>query len=210
MTRKLSRTPDAALDGLVGRWADEVLARGARRLDRWFLVDVATQRIHLMHGRRAVRWWPVSTAAAGLDARDGSFGTPPGLHRIQRKIGAGAAMGTVFSSREPTGRVWPETPRGEPARQDQSAQQGQAAGPDQAAQQSQDLILTRILTLEGLQEGVNRGPGVDSLARYIYLHGTDREDAIGSPISHGCVRLTNRDVVELFDLADEGDLVVIA
>ena len=132
------------------------------------------------------RVWPVSTAAAGLDARVDSGGTPPGLHRIERRIGAGAEPGAVFVSREPTGKVW---------------------RPDESS--ADDLILTRILTLRGIEPGVNAGPGVDSLARYIYLHGTNHEDRIGEPVSHGCVRLRNDDVVELFGLVAEGDTVVI-
>ena len=156
-------------------------------------MDASTQRIHLVRGRKVDRWWPVSTAAAGLYGRDGSLGTPPGLHRIHAKIGAGAPLGTVFDSREPTGRIWP----------------GPAAVGPLPQYPAPDLILTRILTLEGLQEGLNRGPGLDSLLRFIYLHGTNMEDRIGRPVSHGCVRLTNRGMVELFDLVDEGDLVAI-
>jgi UDP-N-acetylmuramate--alanine ligase len=91
----------------------------------------------------------------------------------------------VFESRVATGRVW----RGEPG--------------------EQDLILTRILTLEGLEEGINRGPGVDSLERYIYIHGTNQPDAIGRPASHGCVRMLDPDLLRLFERVREGDAVVI-
>jgi UDP-N-acetylmuramate--alanine ligase len=104
---------------------------------------------------------------------------------VHARIGAGAIAGTVFESREPTGAVW----RGEP-RED-------------------DLILTRVLTLEGLEEGVNRGPGHDSLERYIYLHGTNHEAALGRPDSHGCVRLSNLGISEVFDQLAEGDLVAV-
>jgi UDP-N-acetylmuramate--alanine ligase len=92
----------------------------------------------------------------------------------------------VFVSREPTGEMW----CGE-ARQD-------------------DLILTRILTLDGLEDGINRGQGRDSLARYIYLHGTNHEALLGRPVSHGCVRLANDHVVQLFARVREGDLVYVA
>jgi len=156
---------------------------------RWLLVDVARQLLILVEDGSPGPSWPVSTAAAGIDAREGSGGTPPGVHRIARRIGLEAAWGTEFSSREPTGRVWsPEELPGEPDR---------------------DLILTRILTLEGCEDGVNRGPGLDSEERYIYLHGTNREDLLGSPVSHGCVRLGNRDIVTVCDLVREGDPVVI-
>jgi UDP-N-acetylmuramate--alanine ligase len=163
---------------------------------RWLLVDVAAQRLHLMAGSVPLADWTVSTAAAGIDAREGSGGTPPGVHRILRRIGAGAPVGMVFLSREPIGLTWPAGladgitgPGGEPL--------------------PADLILTRILTLDGLEDGVNRGPGVDSVARYIYIHGTNAEDRLGTPCSHGCVRMANADVATLFDQVREGDPVVI-
>lgn len=152
---------------------------------RWLLVDTAGQEVGLVHGRAIRRTWPVSTAAAGLDARQDSGGTPPGLHRIADKIGAGAAVDTVFESREPTGEIWDGRP------------------------DPRDLILGRILTLAGCQAGLNRGPGVDSRARFIYLHGTNQEDRIGQPCSHGCVRLRRADIVALFDLVVIGDPVAI-
>jgi UDP-N-acetylmuramate--L-alanine ligase len=130
--------------------------------------------------------WPVSTARAGIGGAEGSYRTPPGWHRVQQRIGDSAARGAVFVSREPTGEVWTGDARAE------------------------DLILTRILTLDGLEEGVNRGPGCDSLARYIYIHGTNHENLLGRPVSHGCVRMANDDVCELFATMREGDLVLVA
>jgi hypothetical protein len=163
---------------------------------RWLLVDVAAQRLHLMHGKTPLDNWPVSTAAAGVDAREGSGGTPPGVHRILQRIGQDAPPGMVFVSREPTGRIWPHD-------------QESGTGGGGAAMHPADLILTRLITLDGLEDGVNRGPGVDSAARYIYLHGTNAEERLGTPCSHGCVRLANADVITLFDLVREGDPVVI-
>lgn len=156
---------------------------------RWLLVDVTRQCLVLVQDGDPQRRWPVSTAAAGINAGEDSGGTPPGVHRIERRIGQEAALGTEFVSREPTGRVFsPEMLPGEPDR---------------------DLILTRILTLEGCEDGVNRGPGRDSRERYIYLHGTNREDLLGRPVSHGCIRLGNRDIITVCDLVCEGDPVVI-
>ncbi len=152
---------------------------------RMVLVDVSGQRAYLLEDGEVAGEWPVSTAANGIGGESGSFKTPPGWHRVHRKVGEGAEAGTVFTSREPTGEVW----RGE-TRDD-------------------DLILTRILTLEGLEDGVNRGPGRDSLERYIYLHGTNHEGALGRPASHGCVRLSNADVLALFDRVEPGDPVVV-
>ena len=154
--------------------------------ERLLVIDVERQLATLLEKDTAVAAWPVSTARNGIGSAEGSYRTPPGWHRIHRRIGENAASGTVFVSREPTGETW----RGE-------------AG-------DEDLILTRILTLEGLENGVNCGPGCDSLERFIYLHGTNQEALVGRPVSHGCVRLSNRDVTELFSRLSEGDFVVIA
>jgi UDP-N-acetylmuramate--alanine ligase len=153
---------------------------------RVVIVDVERQTATLVDNGSAVRSWPVSTARNGIGGEENSFKTPPGWHRIDRKIGAGADQGTVFASREPTGEVW----------------RGDA--------RDADLILTRILTLDGLEEGINRGPGCDSRERYIYFHGSNHEALIGRPASCGCVRMLNEDIATLFDTAQEGDLVLIA
>jgi UDP-N-acetylmuramate-alanine ligase len=153
---------------------------------RVVVVDVARQRVgFLVDG--ALRFEaPVSTALKGIGGEEGSYRTPPGWHRIHARIGLGAEVGTVFRSRVDTGERW----RGEP--------------------QEEDLILTRVLTLEGLEPGVNQGPGCDSRERFIYLHGTNQEGQLGTPVSHGCVRLSNAVVIELADLLLEGDPVLIA
>jgi UDP-N-acetylmuramate--alanine ligase len=181
-----SSPPPSGLVALARAQQAAVAASCGERAARWLLVDAAGQRLALVRDGEITRVWSVSTAAAGLDATEDSGGTPPGLHRIARRIGQGAAPGTVFASREPTDRVWSE---GE-------------ADPD-------DLIVSRILTLRGLEPGRNQGPGVDSEARYIYIHGTNHPDRIGEPVSHGCVRMTDTDVRDLFTRVDEGDPVVI-
>ncbi len=166
------------------------LARqGAPSLDRnsrILVVDTARQRLGLLEVGRLIFEATVSTAKNGPGCGEGSYRTPTGWHCIQARIGAGAEAGTVFRSRVATGEVW----RGEP--------------------RDEDLILTRVLTLDGLEEGWNRGPGCDSLERFIYLHGTNKEAQLGQPVSHGCVRLANSDVVDLFEQLAEGDLVLIA
>ena len=153
--------------------------------DRLAIVDVERQELHWLEGNAVVATYTVSTASAGIGGAESSGKTPPGWHVVKRKIGEGAARGTVFESREPTGALW----RGEAS--------------------DSDLILTRILTLDGREPGVNAGPGCDSLERYIYLHGTNQEGRLGEAASHGCVRLANRDVVDLFERMREGDAVVI-
>ena len=179
-TQHTARALDLARSGLSRPGAPAALPA------RLVVVDVERQRAILIEGDEAVASWPVSTARAGIGGESGSYRTPPGWHRISQRIGQDALPGTVFVSREPTGETW----RGE-ARDD-------------------DLILTRILTLDGLEDGVNRGEGCDSLARYIYLHGTNQEDLLGRPMSHGCVRLSNSDIAALFDRIGEGDHVYVA
>ncbi len=162
---------------------------GAPALDpssKVLVVDVARQHLGLLVGGCLVFETVISTAKNGLGCEQNSYRTPTGWHCIHQKVGAGAESGSVFRNRAETGEVW----RGEA--------------------RNEDLILTRVLTLDGLEEGWNRGPGRDSLARFIYLHGTNQEAQLGTPVSHGCLRLDNAAVVELFDRVGEGDLVLVA
>jgi UDP-N-acetylmuramate--alanine ligase len=185
----VTSSPDASLAARVLDLARLGLARPGAPVElpaRLLVVDIERQLAVWLEDGKATSAWPVSTARAGIGGAEGSLRTPPGWHRIRARIGEDAAPGTVFVSREPTGDTW----RGE-ARED-------------------DLILTRILTLEGLEDGVNRGRGCDSLARYIYLHGTNHESLLGRPVSHGCVRLSNEGMCELFARLREGDYVFIA
>jgi UDP-N-acetylmuramate--alanine ligase len=154
--------------------------------ERLLVVDAERQTAVWFESGAPVAAWPVSTARAGIGGEEGSYRTPPGWHRIKARIGGDAPPCTVFVSREPTDESWGGEARDE------------------------DLILTRILTLDGLEDGVNRGEGRDSLARYIYLHGTNHEALIGRPASHGCVRLANDAVCQLFARVREGDLVLVA
>lgn len=154
------------------------LTRGLPRDGVLLVVLVPQQRLQVITRRGVWRVYRVSTAANGLGSVHGSHATPPGWHRVARWIGAGAPAGQVFRARRRTQRV--------------------LAPHDWRAPDGADLILTRILRLAGLEPGVNQGPGIDSYARYIYLHGTNQEQKLGTPASHGCVRLANRDILELF------------
>jgi L,D-transpeptidase YbiS len=128
------------------------------------------------------RSYLVSTAKNGVGCLQGSGCTPTGLHRIRLKIGAGCQSGTVFSGRRPTGEVYDaELATAFPRR---------------------DWILTRIMWLEGLESGFNRGRAVDTLRRFIYIHGTPDEAQLGAPASHGCIRMRNADIIELFELVE--------
>ena len=132
-------------------------------------------------GGSTVATYPVSTARAGVGCEVGSNKTPLGWHRACARFGANAPIGQVFVSRRPV--------RGQTLRPTEWRKGGDT-----------DLILSRILWLDGLEPGVNRGGNVDSRARYIYLHGTNQEQLLGTPASHGCIRLANRDIADLFAL----------
>ncbi|MBN2417299.1 L,D-transpeptidase [bacterium] len=157
--------------------------------DTYIIVSVPAQRLYLMRDGAVMKEWPVSTAAAGTGSAAGSNKTPPGTHRIRYRYGDGAPPGTVFVSRNSTGEI--------------------AEIHTDATDSPEDLVTTRIMWLEGLEQGKNRGPGVDSFQRYIYIHGTNEEGLIGTPASHGCIRMRNRDVIELFDRAGAGTIVEI-
>lgn len=149
----------------------------------------ASQRI-LMLGRNTRRHkrrgWPVSTGKAGFGNAAGSGRTPTGLHRICEAIGGDAPPGMIFKSRLPTGRILltSDTP-------------------------GEDFITTRILWLEGLEEGVNRGAGIDTRERYIYIHGTPHVSLLGTPVSAGCIRMKPAHVRKLFRRVGPGTLVYI-
>ena len=153
-------------------------------------VDIGEQMLSLIGDDGAcIRRYRVSTAANGAGEETGSYCTPRGRHRIRARIGGGAPCGAVFRGRRPTGEVW-------------SAEFA-------AAHPGKDWVLTRILWLCGEESGRNRGGRVDSMRRYIYIHGTGDDQPMGVPRSHGCVRMRNRDIIELFELLPVGTEVEI-
>lgn len=152
-------------------------------------VDLRAQRLELFEGERCLDAWPVSTASKGAGEEEGSERTPRGRHEVRAKIGAGAPLGAVFTGRRSTGEVCtPERFRAEPGR---------------------DWITTRILWLRGLEVGRNRLGRVDSMRRHIYIHGTPDEASLGTPASHGCIRMSNAAVLELFERVEPGTEVEI-
>ena len=142
------------------------------------VVDLQRQTLVLLRAGRTCARYRVSTSRLGAGEREASHKTPRGWHRVVRWIGSGQPAGRVFVSRHATGRVLTAAAR--------------RAGGDT------DLIVTRILRLRGLEKGRNAGPGVDSYARYIYIHGTNQEHLLGRPASGGCIRMASRDVIDLF------------
>jgi lipoprotein-anchoring transpeptidase ErfK/SrfK len=138
---------------------------------------------------RVLRKYLVSTAAKGAGEKRGSYCTPRGRHIVRARVGAGAALNTVFVGRRPTGEMWsPELAEKFPGR---------------------DWMLTRILWLSGCEPGFNRLGDVDTMRRYIYIHGSPDTAPMGTPGSIGCVRMRNYEIVELFDLVPVGTPVEI-
>jgi lipoprotein-anchoring transpeptidase ErfK/SrfK len=157
--------------------------------ERRIQIHIPEQALLLFQDGQVARRYKVSTARNGPGQRAGSECTPTGRHRIRLKIGAGCAPGTVFVARRPSGEIWtPELARRCPER---------------------DWILSRILWLSGRQPGHNRGGQCDSLRRFIYIHGTPDDQPMGKPRSHGCIRMRNADIIDLFDRVERGDPVDI-
>jgi hypothetical protein len=162
------------------------LRRACGRIPETFLhVSIVRQHLSFVKDGELRAALPAATSQFGVGNREGSLQTPPGIHRIKEKIGQGAPARRIFRDRLDTGIDWHESMGGD------------------------NLVLTRILRLEGLEPGLNRGGTLDTYDRYVYIHGTNKEHRIGSPLSHGCVCLRNQDIIALFDLVTEGTIVII-
>ena len=152
-------------------------------------ISISEQYLRLIEDSQVQAEYRVSTAKNGAGQRKGSECTPTGWHKIRAKIGADAEINSVFVGRRLTGEIF---------------------SPVLAAQFPQrDWILSRILWLTGLEPGINRYQDVDTAWRYIYIHGTAEENLIGQPCSHGCIRMRNQDVIDLFDQVKPGCRVLI-
>jgi len=153
-------------------------------------IDLGKQQLELYNDLgKSLRCYSVSSSAKGAGEDPGSYCTPRGRHIIRAKIGAGLPENAVLVSRRPTGEIYT---------------------PELGAQfPKRDWILTRILWLSGLEKGINRLGKTDTMRRYIYIHGTPDLVRLGIPGSHGCIRMRNTDLVELFDLVQAGTEVDI-
>lgn len=153
-------------------------------IDQLIRVSIAEQRLELVEEGRVVMDVAVSTAKNGPGEIAGSECTPRGRHYVRAKIGAGCPENTVFVGRRPTGEIY------------QPAMRAQFPG--------RDWILTRIMWLCGLEPGKNRLGNVDTMQRYVYIHGCPEDDPMGTPLSHGCIRMRNQDVIDLFERISVG------
>ena len=161
-------------------WADRV----GQKTAIWIAAD--EQVLRVIRNDRIVLETPCATAKNGLGSRMNSLKTPLGWHSVADKIGDDAEKGQVFRAKQPTQEIWKP-----------------------GDEVSEDLVLTRVLVLEGEEPGKNKGGELDSFARNIYIHGTNDEEKIGTPSSHGCVRLLSDDVIKAYELVARGAPVLI-
>jgi lipoprotein-anchoring transpeptidase ErfK/SrfK len=153
------------------------------------VIDPQNQQLYLIKGKEILKSYSISTGKAGVGSESGSGKTPIGTHRIKEKFGDGAKPGTIFKARGNTGQV--------------------ADIYTDRIDVEEDYVTTRIMWLDGQEDNINKGGKKDSHNRYIYIHGTPEEGLIGEPASHGCVRMKNNDVIELFDSVPPGTLIEI-
>ncbi len=151
------------------------------------VIDLAQQTLSLPKHNK---FYVISSGKNGIGEQENSGKTPRGWHRVAQKIGENSPQNSVFIARQPTGEIYDQ----------------------QLAQQfpQRDWILSRILWLDGLEQGFNHGEGCDTFKRYIYIHGTPDTEPMGIPMSHGCIRMKNDEIIELFDLISEDALVYIS
>ena len=149
-------------------------------------IDSSIQKLYFFKDDSLIFESAISTSLFGMGCLENTFKTPIGLHLIAAKIGSGLPAGTLFRHRVPTYQTIKQNPS-----------------------DSRDYITSRILRLSGLEEGINKGGNVDSYKRYIYIHGTPHSKMLGAVSSHGCIRMSDKDVIKLFDLVSENTLVLI-
>ena len=152
-------------------------------------VDISEQRLYLIENSLIKASYPISTSKYGEGSIENSFKTPLGKHSIKEMIGEEAEINSIFTSRINTNRS--------------------ATIIDQFEDTDNDYVTSRIMWLDGEEDGFNKGGNVDSFRRYIYIHGTHEEGLIGTKASHGCIRMFNYDVIELFNLVNIGTKVLI-
>jgi hypothetical protein len=156
----------------------------------YLIVSISHQYLYIVKDFVVLAHYRISTGLKGIGNKEGSGKTPLGLHRIAEKIGANAPLGSVFKARCNTGKIVRIL----------TTKDEYSEG---------DNITSRILWLDGIEQGKNKGGDVDTYSRYIYIHGTDEEWRLGEAVSHGCVRMANKDVIQLFNEIIVDSLVVI-
>ncbi len=159
-------------------------------LEYVILIVISEQKQYLLHNGTPIARYTISTSEFGIGNQAHSNKTPLGVHIVTQKYGTDAKLGTIFKARMNTGKIAKILT--EPSKRSKA-----------------DNVTTRILWLSGLEKGINKGGKVDSHKRYIYIHGTDEEGRLGKPASHGCIRMSNQAVIDLYKHVALGTLVVI-
>ncbi|MBI9039632.1 MAG: L,D-transpeptidase [Bacteroidales bacterium] len=158
--------------------------------NQYIIIDISEQLLYLFENDTCIISFPISSSKYGIGNQSGSNKTPLGLHCIARKIGSKVPYGGILKGRKFTGKI--------------------AEIYTDETDSQKDVITTRILWLKGLESGVNKGYKIDSYNRYIYIHGTNEEGLIGKPLSHGCIRMKNSDVIKLFNMVSINTPVYIS
>ena len=153
-------------------------------------ISISEQKLFLLDNKSVIKTYLISSSKYGEGSKVNSFKTPLGKHVVKRKIGKDMPLGARFIGRIFSGEIYP------------------IYDSDQVLVED-DVVQSRILWLDGLEDGINKGEGVDSYSRYIYIHGTPEEWLLGEKASKGCIRMSNKDVIELFNLVQEGIPVTI-
>ena len=153
-------------------------------------ISISEQKLFLLDNKSVIKTYLISSSKYGEGSKVNSFKTPLGKHVVKRKIGKDMPLGARFIGRIFSGEIYP------------------IYDSDQVLVED-DVVQSRILWLDGLEDGINKGEGVDSYSRYIYIHGTPEEWLLGEKASKGCIRMSNKDVIELFNLVEEGIPVTI-
>ena len=186
-------------DTTPNRWIKDIHQKSSNRLvnvyqdninlKKSIVIDISEQRLYLVNNLQIIKSFPISSSKFGEGSIENSYKTPLGSHEIKDKIGYNVKKNTIFNSRINTMRP--------------------AKIITKPVDSENDFITSRIMWLDGLEYGKNKGEGIDSFSRYIYIHGTHEEGLIGKKASHGCIRMFNNDVIELFDEVQEGTYVLI-
>lgn len=169
------------LEGLYFNYREVVNSLGLKETKHIILASIKNQRLNVLEDGRSLKEYVMSSSKRPPSCKENSLGTPWGLHEVAEKIGGGEKKGMVFESRKPLGLTFWEC---------------------NEEKRKNNLITTRIMRLRGLEEGLNKGPEMDSYDRYIYIHGTNHEDRLGKPASSGCLQLSNKNMLDLFDEVD--------
>lgn len=181
-----------AVPSLDSAYVNDITATAAKRFGydgkkELIIVDIESQRLFLIKNRKIATNYSISSSRYGEGARKLSYKTPLGFHKVYDKSGANAKIGMIFEWGKPTGRISPIY--------------------TDMTDREVDPVLTRVMVLDGLEPGVNKGGDVDSRARGIYIHGTHEEGLIGRKASHGCIRMRNAEVIALFSIVPVGTIV---